>query len=288
MAIRRALLIVPLLLAAAGWAGARRDPAASRVCGGCHETHGTEHGSCADCHRGDPAALRKEIAHHRLLTGRAAAHARPGDPAVPEGERLVERLACRRCHVVAGAGNRLATDLDRVVRQRDQEELKRSLFAPAENMPRFGLEERQIETALAFLLRSADPDRAEASYRIRFAKLEAKDGSVFDEHCGGCHRALTPGGPLGRSSAGPNLSGLLSPYYPRTVGHGTGWSERDLDLWIENPRALRPDAAMRPVRVGGEARLRLADELRTGGSDGPGEKPSAPGRAARPADGHPD
>lgn len=261
MAIRRALLIAPLLLALVGWAGTREGPGVSRPCGGCHEPHLTEVGSCTACHRGDAAALRKEIAHHRLLAGRAAEHGRASAPAVVEGRTLIERLACRRCHVVAGAGNGLATNLDRISWRREQIELTKSISASAENMPRFGLEESQVEAALAFLLRSAERDRAETTYRIRFATGPPKAGSVFEQHCGGCHRALTADGPLGRGSAGPNLSGLLSPHYPETARGGRGWTREALGKWLENPRAQRSHAAMRPVRLAAEESARLGLEI---------------------------
>jgi cytochrome c2 len=262
LALRRTLLIAPLLLALAGWAGARPGPAATRDCGGCHAPHFTEAGTCASCHRGDPKALRKEIAHHRLLTGRAAAYARPDDPAVVEGRQLVERLACRRCHVVGGSGNRLATALDRVVWRREQRELQRSVSSPVENMPRFGVGKGQMEAIVACLLHGADSNQAEAIYRVRFSKNGARPDSVFEERCGGCHRALTAAGPLGRGSAGPNLSGLLSPHYPRTAEGGEPWSGRHLERWLENPRSRRTLAAMRPVRLRADDQQRLGDELR--------------------------
>lgn len=259
MAIRRALLTALLVLALAGWAGARPGSVPTSDCGGCHEPHHSEAGACAVCHRGEPAALRKEIGHHQLLTGRAAAHARPDDSAVAEGRRLVERLACRRCHVVGGSGNRLATELDRVVWRRDQGELTKSISRPVENMPSLGLDSRQVETVIALLLHGAEPDRSEAAYRVRFEGAGAKGDSVFESRCGGCHRALTAAGPVGRASAGPNLSGLLSPYYP--VPTDEEWTEGKVKKWLENPRAARALAAMRPVELERGELRRLAGEL---------------------------
>jgi len=182
---------------------------------------------------------------------------------VIEGQRLVERLACRRCHVVADTGNGLATDLDRVVWRREQKELTTSIAAPVENMPRFGLEPRQVEAVLAALLRSADSSRPETAYRVRFERGSPKAGSVFEERCGGCHRALTTDGPLGRGSAGPNLSGLLSPYYPATARGERVWTVEMLGAWLENPGAVRPLAAMRPVPLAQGEQPRLAGELQS-------------------------
>ena len=79
---------------------------------------------------------------------RAAAH-RAAPPstgwrtgsALREGQRLVEALACRRCHTIGGKGNRLATSLDAVVWKREQAQLVSSIREPVENMPQFGLDE---------------------------------------------------------------------------------------------------------------------------------------------------
>lgn len=225
------------------------------------------------CHRGDPLARRKEIAHHRLLTGRAAEQGLSDAPAVAEGRLRVGQLACRRCHVVGGAGNRLATALDRVAWQRDQGDLAKSIGQPVGNMPRFGLDPRQAEAVIAHLLKSADPALSEATYRVRFAAMGSKSDSVFEARCGGCHRALGPGGPLGKGSAGPNLSGLLTPFYPATARGAKPWARGELGEWLENPRTVRPGAAMRPVRLESRELERMAGEL---GADRPPGSSSCP------------
>lgn len=261
MAFRRALLTAPLLLALAGWAGSRSGPSPEASCGGCHARHFVERGTCATCHRGDPLALRKEIAHHRLLRGRAAEQGLADAPAVAEGRGRVEQLACRRCHVLDGTGNRLATELDRIAWKREQRELARSLAVPAENMPRFGLDDRQVESVIAFLLQNADTVHAAATYRVRFSDAGAKGDSTFERRCGGCHRALAADGPLGRGSAGPNLSGVFSAFYPATAPESRSWTGESLGKWLENPRSVRPRSAMRPVRLEPGELERLVEEL---------------------------
>lgn len=126
-------------------------------------------------------------------------------------------------------------------------------------MPWFALDFRQVEAVIAFLLHGADPDRSEATYRVRFSGAGAKGDSTFESRCGGCHRALTPSGPVGRASAAPNLSGLLSPSYP--VPANDIWTEEKLGKWLANPRAARPLAAMRPVELEPGELQRLAGEL---------------------------
>jgi hypothetical protein len=162
---------------------------------------------------------------------------------------------------VDGTGNRLATDLDRISWTRDQAELVKSIAEPVENMPRFGLDDRQVESVIAFLLRNADTDRPDATYRVRFSGAGAKGDSTFERRCGGCHRALAADGPLGRGSAGPNLSGVFSAFYPATAQGGRGWTGETLWKWLENPRSVRPRAAMRPVRLEAGELERLVEEM---------------------------
>jgi cytochrome c2 len=276
LASRLPILIAPILLLAGGCERAGADVRAGETCRACHGDHAPRHrerGPCASCHGGDPAAARKALAHHRLISGRAAEYGLRESPAAAEGRGRVERLACRRCHTLDGSGNRLATNLDRIAWKRDQGELARSIGKPVENMPRFGLDRGQTEAVIAYLLRSADPKLGAATYRVRFSKREAARDSVFETRCGGCHRALGAASPLGRGSAGPNLSGIFTTFYPPTAPGGRPWTPATLERWLENPRALRPGTAMRPVRL--EARdFRIlveelgGEELRPGGTWG--------------------
>lgn len=221
------------------------------------------------------------IAHNRLIRGRAAEHGVPGSWAVSEGRRNVERLACRRCHTVDASGNRLATNLDRVAWKRDQGELAGSIGTPVENMPRFGLDRGQTEAVIAYLLRSADPKLGTATYRVRFSKRAAARDSVFESRCGGCHRTLGAASPLGKGSAGPNLSGVFTEFYPPTAPGARAWTPLTLGTWLANPRALRPGTAMRPVRLeAADVRL-LVEELGAGlrgpnGTQGPTSRNSHP------------
>ncbi len=242
-------------------------------CRPCHAPHYLERGPCTSCHRGDPGAARQKLAHQRLISGRAAENGLPNGPAVVEGRERVESLACRRCHLVGGAGNRLATNLDHVVWKRDQGALARSIGEPVVNMPRFGLDVSQTEAVIAFLLRSAQPELAEATYRVRFAHRDGLTRSIFDVRCGGCHRALLADGPAGRGSAGPNLSGLFTREYPATAQGNRPWTPAQLKSWLQNPRALRPQTTMRPLRLEESEWHRLLEEL---GAAGPSARPVAP------------
>jgi cytochrome c2 len=254
-------LTATILLLAGACARAHADIRAAESCRACHVPRHLERGPCATCHAGDPTAARKALAHHRLITGRAAEHDMPDSPAVAEGRERVERLACRRCHTVGGSGNRRATNLDRVAWKRDQGELARSIGKPVENMPRFGLDRGQTEAVIGYLLHSADPKLGTVTYRVRFAKREGVRDSVFESRCGGCHRTLAAASPLGRGSAGPNLSGVFTKFYPSSAPGIRPWTPATLERWLENPRALRPGSAMRPVRLEARDFRILVEEL---------------------------
>jgi mono/diheme cytochrome c family protein len=247
LAPRPALLIAPVLLLAAGCL--KGQARVEGGCASCHAVHHVREGTCHECHRGDPAAGRKELAHERLLTGRAAEHRLVDGLGVREGRRLVETLACRRCHRIGGQGNRFATDLDGVVWRRDQAELSDSITAPVENMPAFGLDPRQAEALIAFLLRSGRPGAAQDTYRVRFERRPASAPTTFDKQCGDCHRRLGPSGPAGTGSQGPNLSGLFTPFYPHTAPGHRPWTTKALADWLHNPRAARAGTTMPPVAL---------------------------------------
>jgi mono/diheme cytochrome c family protein len=253
-----------LLIAALALGGCLKAPSTNpreTGCRACHEPHYIREGACPDCHRGDPDAAREDLAHERLLTGRAAELRLTGGLALREGRRLVETLACRRCHAIGGEGNGLATSLDTVVWKREQAELVQSIREPVENMPRFGLDEAQAEAIVAFLLKSGSPDRPQDTYRVHFARAAGEGTTVFEKECGGCHRLLGPTGPLGTGNAGPNLSGLFTPFYPATAPGDRRWDERRLRDWLRNPRAARAHTTMPPVALGEDDLRKLTAEL---------------------------
>jgi mono/diheme cytochrome c family protein len=230
-------------------------------CRSCHAAHFVREGSCRECHRGNPEAAREELAHEGLLTGRAAEVGLPGGLALREAERLVLNLACRRCHTIGGRGNRLATTLDAVVWKRGQRELVSSIREPVESMPDFGLDEEQAESVVAFLLKSGSPERPQDTYRVHFTRGGATGTGIFERECGGCHRFLGPGGPVGTGKAGPNLSGLFTPFYPATAPGNRRWTEKGLADWVRNPRASRAHTTMRPVALGEDEFRELSAEL---------------------------
>ena len=277
MALRIALLISAALLFGCVKAKPASEPL--EACASCHAAHYAELGACAECHRGEPSAARKELGHARLLSGRAAEHGLTNGKAVSEGRQLVEAAACRRCHTIGGLGNRLATNLDSVVWKREQRELMTSITTPVENMPVFGFGRGQSEALIAFLLNSARPNAEEETYRVQFVRDVTHAPSTFDDKCGGCHRLLTSLGPQGSGGQGPNLSGLLTSFYPKTAPDQREWSEKVLADWVKNPRALRPSTLMPPVSLDASELEKVMESIRALGAPTPAR---APGSAATP------
>lgn len=277
MALRVALLISAALLFGCVKAKPAAEPRGA--CASCHAPHYALLGACAECHRGEPSAARKELGHARLLSGRAAEHSLTGGKAVSEGRQLVEAAACRRCHTIGGLGNRLATNLDSVVWKREQRDLMTSITTPVENMPVFGFDRGQSEALIAFLLSSARPNAEEETYRVQFVRDTTHSPSTFDEKCGGCHRRLTPLGPQGSGGQGPNLSGLLTSFYPKTAPGEREWSERVLADWVKNPRALRPSTLMPPISLNPGELEKVVEAMRALGAPTPAR---APGSTATP------
>lgn len=205
---------------------------------------------------------RKSLAHDRMLRGELAGWSMPASPVAEQGERLRARAGCRRCHVTGGAGNRLATVLDRVAWRRDPEQLRRSILQPVSTMPDFSFTPRQAGRLVAVLLRDADRAGTETRYQVRFRDERGDGPHPFQKHCGPCHRALTTLGPMGVGASGPDLSGLLTAHYP--VTDGRRWDRERLGRWLRDPRRERPGTLMRPVEVPSEETDRLFDVLAPG------------------------
>ena len=265
MGLRLTLLISASLLVP-GCVKAKPAAGAREGCGSCHAPHYAGAGSCDDCHRGQPSSARKELAHARLLRGRAAEHRLRSGAAVSEGRKLVEAAACRRCHTIGGLGNRLATNLDNVVWTREQPELTASITEPVENMPVFDFDRGQAEALIAFLLSGARPDASDEAYRVQFARDASRTPSTFEDKCGGCHRLLTSLGPRGFGRRGPNLSGLFTSFYPHTAPGERAWSEKLLTDWVANPRSLRPETVMPPVPLSEAELQQVLESVRGSGT----------------------
>ena len=257
MAVRLALLIGVLTAVMAMPADGARS-----TCLSCHPQHHAALGSCGSCHRGNDTTRRLNLAHLDLVPGRLVSYRLPGDPAVARGKKTLERAACRRCHVSHGKGNRLATNLDRLA-DRHPLQLLTAISRPVSFMPDFKFAETSIADLVNAILAGTRDDTVTASNAplvVRFTAAAPFRENVFEKRCGGCHKVLASRyGGLGRGTAGPNLSGLFSDFYPPTFGRGVPWNRQRLARWLKNPRDIRMHALMQPVSLS-DAELRLLVE----------------------------
>lgn len=219
----------------------------------CHGVHYAQQGGCGSCHRGDGRTSRKELAHSGLIRGRYAQFTNPEAPMVLRGKRLAESTACRRCHVLGANGNRLASNLDTVLPGSRPEEIDQAIKAPAVYMPHFHFAQQDRDALVTYILfagQTAGKQAVEPPQVVHFEQLQPGRQTAFAKQCGGCHRLLSERlGGLGSNNDGPNLSGLLSRFYPATFQHNLPWTTERLQRWLKNPRAIRSQTMMRPVAL---------------------------------------
>jgi mono/diheme cytochrome c family protein len=241
-------MVALLLTAAPTWGGQTRQ-----LCLSCHTVHYADKAGCSLCHRGNPASERKNIAHAGLRPGKYSRFTLGNQVEIKEGERLMDRLACRRCHVSGGRGNPLAVSLDAASRKTGGE-LALSIRRPVTNMPDFRLNEDQITTLVnaVFAGSQGRETNDSAPVRVHFNTSGKKNPDIFSTKCGSCHRILSQRlGAVGTGEIGPNLSGLFTRYYPQTFRKDEAWTAANLNLWLRNPQETRPWARMLPVTLTG-------------------------------------
>jgi len=239
----------------------------------CHKSHNTEQESCVGCHRGNDRTDRKEIAHHDIITGRFTHFTIKGGPVMERGKKLVDVLACRRCHIHGGKGNRLAINLTRLSSNTAPQGIFDSVKSPVLFMPNFYCDDMQITAIVNAILDGADSAGAKGRKTAQVVHFEDEKQSiknVFAKQCGSCHKALSErSGGLGNGDIGPNLSGLLSEYYPRTYRYASPWTPDKLKKWLENPRNMRVNARMKPMRFAAGEFDQLMETMRINSEDEP-------------------
>ncbi len=222
-------------------------------CAQCHTPHFETDGTCVDCHRGDPRSRRMNIAHYRLIQGEYACFTLPRNSNVLEGRQRIDTSGCRRCHKTGNQGNRLASNLDASLDTTLPEDLAHAIKYPAVFMPNFYFNEPDILYLVNAILGSSNlwrPDSAETPKIIYFEKSKEDRNNTFNKYCGSCHRVLTQQfGGLGQGDIGPNLSGIFSRFYFNNFNDGKSWNADRLKQWLKNPRDIRINAQMLPVKL---------------------------------------
>lgn len=234
-------------------------------CLACHKAHYVQRGGCTGCHGGNDRTDRKRVAHDGLIPSKYSWFTIPNSPHTEQGKRLIDLYACRRCHSAEGRGNRLAMDLDTLKRTRRPEEIAHSIEKPAQCMPDFHLSEGEVADLVNAVLAGGIKGikrSGEIPIAVHFTEEGKTDDNIFEWKCGGCHRILTEKyGGLGRGNIGPNLSGFLTPFYPKSLRGHERWSAEKLRRWLENPRRVMENAAMPPIPLKSDEFGRIADIL---------------------------
>ena len=232
----------------------------------CHPVHYGQDGDCVSCHRGFAGTPRLNIAHQGLIAAHFSGFTRPGNKVTESGHQLIKRYACRRCHVTGDRGNRLAANLDYSQVQKTPEALDESIRQPVLFMPQFHFYDQQRIALINALLDSGRQLKLPAQEQplvVHFEGESSRRELVFEKQCGKCHRVLTSRfGGVGESLSGPNLSGLLSEFYPPSFSPDKlAWTVGNLQKWIKNPRSVRKFARMPPVDLNKQNFDRLVSEL---------------------------
>lgn len=246
-----AILITLLAFATGAVMPAPVHAASPSRCLSCHPVHYEDRGDCSVCHRGDERSSRLELAHAGLIKGRYAVFTDTDSQDVDQGHRLADRSGCRRCHTLKGKGNRLASNLDGLLWSSRPALINDALANPTLFMPEFQFSPHDRDQLIIAILAAGYASRqafAEPPRVVHFTTVSSRQPTIFEQKCGGCHKLLSAGhGGLGVGSVGPNLSGLLSPYYPANVAGRQAWTDQRLKHWLANPRRVKPFAVMRPV-----------------------------------------
>lgn len=121
-------------------------------------------------------------------------------------------------------------------------------------MPNFYCDDIQIAFLVNAILagsESAGTKLGETAQVVHFEDEKQSRENIFARQCGSCHKFLSEkSGGQGSGYICPNLSGLLSEYYPRTHRDAAPWTPDKLKKWLENPRNMRANARMKPMRLG--------------------------------------
>lgn len=234
-------------------------------CLDCHPPHTARSINCTPCHGGNPRTGRQAIAHFRLIPARLAYFTELEHPVVVRGGQLLQQLGCRRCHLIGSQGNRLATDLDHLPPRVTAVNLEQAIARPALYMPQFPFNEADLAALVNVLLaeRSKAPlVTTQPPRTVHFTPREELSPRVFTTQCGGCHQLLSATwGVLGQGRSAPNLSGLLTRFYPTPLREQETWTAENLKRWLDNPRKFRPNAKMPPRPLTDADWLKLQKEM---------------------------
>jgi cytochrome c2 len=188
-----------------------------------------------------------------LIEGKYACFTFPDSIVVKDGHRLINTSGCRRCHRTGQEGNLLASDLDTSFEKTLPEVLADAIKNPATFMPNFYFQEPDCTRLVNAILDSGAvyaSTSGEDSRVVHFEEDIKDRENIFNNRCGSCHRLLTqPFGGLGQGDIGPNLSGIFSRFYFKNFKDGKSWNADRLKQWLKNPRYIRINTQMPPIKL---------------------------------------
>jgi len=133
------------------------------------------------------------------------------------------------------------------------EALALAIKNPAIFMPDFYFQEPDVIRLVNAILDSSAVYAStfnEDSRIIHFEEDIKDSDNIFNKSCGSCHRILTiQFGGLGRGDIGPNLSGIFSRFYFKNFKDSQSWNSNRLKQWLKNPRDIRINTQMPPVKL---------------------------------------
>lgn len=263
MGFRYAVLIVLAIMTTGGTNAGKTTSFPN--CLSCHVSHNSDRGSCVDCHRGNPRTNRKNIAHTNLIHGKYAFFSFSTSRQLKNGRQSIERFGCRRCHTISGKGNQIASNLDLLFMSSSPEKIDKAIRFPAQQMPDFRFTDQQrseLVNVIESAGRTAGAKHLENPQKVHFSNQDKRSENSFEKKCGECHKLLSSRfGGLGRGNIGPNLTGLFTVFYPGKFRAAEPWNNGNLQKWLQNPRAIRPNSAMRPVVIKNKVEIKEILEI---------------------------
>ena len=215
--------------------------------------------NCTVCHRGNDKTSRLDIAHYKLIKGDYAEFNNEKSIITQKGIQLINDANCTRCHKIGNTGSNYATDLNSTVKRLSTDEIIKSIQEPVINMPKFKFSKEDYRYLITGLYHYTI--NAEVKSITQVVRLNNKDNAtaLFNNKCGGCHKALTNIGALGYYDSAPNLSSLKNSY-PDYL-NGKSWNKDNLKKWLLNPRSIKKNATMPKIELNEEESKKIINLL---------------------------
>lgn len=215
------------------------------LCVTCHKEHIKS--SCISCHRGNSETKRLNLAHYKIVPGKFLLYKINKDINY-KGNLLIKNLGCRRCHIIGDSGNNKVNNLNKTIEKKTTGEIIFTIQHPGDFMPDFNISGNTLTLIMNGLFSNSNINKIEKETNIIYFKKQQFD-NIFNNKCGKCHRLLSDKfGFLGEGRNAPNLSGILTEYYPKT-GNLKSNTPEDIKIFLKNPRSYNKNSIMPPQEL---------------------------------------